>query len=83
MPAAVAITYDAQMSVAQGQTFATVRCLGSGSMCEVDLTQHPRLPRRHTLKLLRAYIAPQPDYRARFERGADLASGNFPIQFAY
>lgn len=81
--AAFAITYDAQMSLAHSQVFATLRCLGSGGRCEVHHAQHPRLPRRHTLQLLRAAIVSQRDYRARFERAADLVAGDFPVQFAY
>jgi serine/threonine-protein kinase len=43
-------------------------------MGEVYLAQHPRLPRRDALKLLRADVSADDDYRARFEREADLAS---------
>lgn len=43
-------------------------------MGEVYLAQHPRLPRRDALKVLRADVSAEPDYRARFEREADLAS---------
>jgi serine/threonine-protein kinase len=54
--------------------FTIVRLLGSGGMGEVYLAQHPRLPRRDAIKLLPANFATDPDYRARFEREADLAS---------
>jgi len=54
--------------------FTIVRLLGSGGMGEVYLAQHPRLPRRDAIKLLPADFATDPDYRARFEREADLAS---------
>src|ERR1700761_4498250 len=60
-----------------GQTFAgykIVRLLGSGRMGEGYLAQHPRLPRDDALKVLPADISGDPDYRARFNREADLAS---------
>jgi serine/threonine-protein kinase len=60
-----------------GEVFAgyrIVRPLGSGGMGEVYLAQHPRLPRRDALKVLRADVSADPGYRARFEREADLAS---------
>jgi serine/threonine-protein kinase len=60
-----------------GETFAgyrIVRLLGSGGMGEVYLAEHPRLPRRDALKVLPAEVSADPDYRARFNREADLAS---------
>jgi serine/threonine protein kinase len=36
--------------------------------------QHPRLPRRDALKILPIEVSVDEDYRARFEREADLAS---------
>lgn len=60
-----------------GEVFAgytILRLLGSGGMGEVYLAQHPRLPRRDALKVLRTDVSADPDYRARFEREADLAS---------
>ena len=51
-----------------------VRLLGSGGMGEVYLAEHPRLPRRDALKVLPADVSADPDYRARFNREADLAS---------
>lgn len=65
------------MSLVAGQQFAgytIVRQLGAGGMGEVYLTQHPRLPRRDALKVLPATVSADPEYRARFEREADLAS---------
>ncbi|WP_445161440.1 serine/threonine-protein kinase PknH/PknJ [Mycobacterium sp. Dal123C01] len=65
------------MPLSGGQTFAgykIVRLLGSGGMGEVYLAEHPRLPRRDALKVLPADISADPDYRARFNREADLAS---------
>jgi serine/threonine-protein kinase len=54
--------------------FTIMRLLGSGGMGEVYLAQHPRLPRRDAVKVLPAELATDRDYRARFEREADLAS---------
>ncbi len=54
--------------------FTIVRLLGSGGMGEVYLAEHPRLPRRDALKVLPADVSADPDYRARFNREADLAS---------
>jgi serine/threonine protein kinase len=65
------------MPLIGGETFAgyrIVRLLGSGGMGEVYLVEHPRLPRRDALKVLPADVSADPDYRARFEREADLAS---------
>ena len=65
------------MPLTGGQTFAgyrIVRLLGSGGMGEVYLAEHPRLPRRDALKVLPADVSADPDYRARFNREADLAS---------
>ncbi|OBI18303.1 hypothetical protein A5712_00330 [Mycobacterium sp. E2327] len=65
------------MPLNAGQTFAGYRIerlLGSGGMGEVYLAEHPRLPRRDALKVLRADVSSDPDYRARFNREADLAS---------
>lgn len=65
------------MSLASGETFAgyrIIRLLGSGGMGEVYLAQHPRLPRRDALKLLPHDWSADDEYRARFNREADLAS---------
>lgn len=65
------------MPLMNGQTFAgyqIIRLLGSGGMGEVYLAQHPRLPRRDALKLLPRDWSADVDYRARFNREADLAS---------
>jgi len=43
-------------------------------MGEVYLAQHPRFPRRDALKLLPPEWSADADYRARFNREADLAS---------
>ena len=68
---------NALMPLNDGAIFAgfrIVRRLGSGGMGEVYLIQHPRLPRRNTLKILSADLSADPEYRARFNREADLAS---------
>jgi serine/threonine protein kinase len=65
------------MPLGPGDVFAgytIVRLLGSGGMGEVHLAQHPRLPRRDALKILPADVSADPEYRARFNREADLAS---------
>ena len=65
------------MPMRNGETFAgfrIVRLLGSGGMGEVYLAGHPRLPRCDALKVLPADVCSDPDYRASFEREADLAS---------
>jgi serine/threonine protein kinase, bacterial len=65
------------MPLAEGETFAgytIVRLLGAGGMGEVYLAQHPRLPRRDALKVLPATVSGDSEYRARFEREADIAA---------
>lgn len=66
------------MSLGAGEVFAgftIVRMLGSGGMGEVYLADHPRLPRQDALKILRAQTSGDEEYRARFNREAELASG--------
>lgn len=65
------------MPLGSGESFAgfkIVRLLGSGGMGEVYLAEHPRLPRRDALKILPADVSADEEYRARFNREADLAS---------
>lgn len=65
------------MPLSDGQVFAgyrVLRQLGSGGMGEVYLAKHPRLPRLDALKVLRVDLSQNDDYRARFDREADLAS---------
>ncbi|TAM69152.1 serine/threonine protein kinase [Mycobacterium sp.] len=65
------------MPLTNGQIFAgyiIIRLLGSGGMGEVYLAQHPRLPRRDALKLLPREWSADEEFRARFDREADLAS---------
>ena len=56
-----------------GYTIESV--LGTGGMGAVYLARHPRLPRRDALKLLNPAFSGDPNFRTRFEREADLASG--------
>ena len=65
------------MPLAEGETFAgytILRLLGAGGMGEVYLAQHPRLPRQDALKVLPASVSGDTEYRARFEREADIAA---------
>nr|WP_082947744.1 serine/threonine-protein kinase [Mycobacterium sp. E2479] len=65
------------MPLTAGQIFAgytIIHLLGSGGMGEVYLVEHPRLPRRDALKVLPTDVSADPDYRARFNREAELAS---------
>lgn len=50
------------------------RALGSGGMGTVYLAAHPNLPRHDALKVLWPHLATDPEYRARFEREANLAA---------
>jgi serine/threonine protein kinase len=65
------------MPLRSGETFAgfrVIRVLGPRGMGEVYPAEHPRLPRRDALKVLPNDVSADPDYRARFNREADLAS---------
>jgi serine/threonine-protein kinase len=54
--------------------YTILRLLGSGGMGEVYLAQHPRLPKQDALKVLRADVSADSDYRQRFAREAELAA---------
>jgi serine/threonine protein kinase len=76
-PRCAARLYYLPMPLGRGQVFAgytIVRLLGSGGMGEVYLAQHPRLPRKDALKVLAAEVSANAEYRARFNREADLVS---------
>ena len=65
------------MPLGDGATFAgfgVVRLLGSGGMGEVYLVQHPRLPRLQALRILPGALSADDEFRARFNREADLAA---------
>ncbi|GAB2562751.1 serine/threonine-protein kinase [Nocardia heshunensis] len=50
------------------------RALGSGGMGTVYLAAHPALPRHDAIKVLWPHMAADPEFRARFEREANLAA---------
>lgn len=52
--------------------YRVIRQLGAGGMGQVFLVQHPRLPRQDALKLLDAGVSRNEDFKARFQREADL-----------
>ncbi|RDH13564.1 serine/threonine-protein kinase [Tsukamurella pulmonis] len=60
------------MSVTEIAGYRVVRQLGAGGMGQVFLVQHPRLPRQDALKLLDAGVSRNDDFKARFQREADL-----------
>ncbi|OBK31682.1 serine/threonine protein kinase [Mycobacterium asiaticum] len=65
------------MALDEGSTFAgytIIRPLGSGGMGEVYLAKHPRLPRQDALKVLKAEVSADREYRDRFHREADTAA---------
>ena len=65
------------MPLGIGETFAgyrIVRLLGSGGMGEVYLAQHPRLPRQDALKILRAEVSSDEEFRRRFINEAEFAA---------
>ena len=60
-----------------GEVFAGYviqRLLGTGGMGEVYLAQHPRLPRHDALKILSVAPTADEEFRARFNREAELAA---------
>src|ERR1700741_4583061 len=60
-----------------GEVFAGYviqRLLGTGGMGEVYLAQHPRLPRQDALKILSLASTADDEFRARFNREAELAA---------
>src|SRR5690348_9584777 len=60
-----------------GEVFAGYvirRLLGTGGMGEVYLAQHPRLPREDALKVLSLDSTADDEFRARFNREAELAA---------
>ncbi|WP_227998583.1 serine/threonine-protein kinase [Nocardia australiensis] len=55
--------------------YRVLQVLGAGGMGTVYLAQNPILPRRDALKVLSADLSTDDEYRARFEREANLAAG--------
>lgn len=51
------------------------KMLGAGGMGSVYLAKHPSLPRMDALKVLSPELSRDPEFRARFEREANLAAG--------
>src|SRR5271156_3028154 len=65
------------MPLSDGATFAgfaIVRRLGAGGMGDVYLVQHPRLPRLQALRILPVELSGDAEFRARFQREADLVA---------
>lgn len=60
------------VEVTEVANFMIIRKLGSGGMGQVFFVQHPRLPRQDALKLLDAGVSRNNDFKARFQREADL-----------
>lgn len=60
------------MDVTEIAEYRVIRQLGAGGMGQVFLVQHPRLPRQDALKLLDAGVSRNKDFKARFQREADL-----------
>ena len=65
------------MPLNNGEVFAGYviqRLLGTGGMGEVYLAQHPRLPRHDALKILSSTSTADEEFRARFNREAELTA---------
>lgn len=60
------------MEITEVAGFRVIRPLGAGGMGQVFLVQHPRLPRQDALKLLDSGVSRNDDFKARFQREADL-----------
>lgn len=60
------------MELTEIDGYRVIRALGAGGMGQVFLVEHPRLPRRDALKLLDAGVSRSDDFKARFQREADL-----------
>jgi len=60
------------VSIIEIAGYRVIRQLGAGGMGQVFLVQHPRLPRQDALKLLDAGVSRNDEFKARFQREADL-----------
>ncbi|MBS9532438.1 serine/threonine protein kinase [Mycobacterium sp. M1] len=68
------------MTLAADSVFAEyriIKLLGAGAMGKVYLAQHPRLPRRDAVKVLRGSLSADEQYRERFQREARAAATLF------
>jgi serine/threonine protein kinase len=74
---AVPVCRLSDMPFNNGEIFAGYvieRLLGTGGVGEVYLAQHPRLPRHDALKILSLASTADEEFRARFNREAELAA---------
>ena len=71
-PGAPLACHNHAVSVTEIAGYRVIRQLGAGGMGQVFLVQHPRLPRQDALKLLDAGVSRNDDFKARFQREADL-----------
>ncbi|GAC56005.1 serine/threonine protein kinase PknB [Gordonia hirsuta DSM 44140 = NBRC 16056] len=60
------------MDITEISGYRVLRQLGAGGMGQVFLVQHPRLPRQDALKLIDAGVSRNNEFKARFQREADL-----------
>ena len=60
------------MDIKEIAGYRVIRQLGGGGMGQVFLVMHPRLPRQDALKLLDSGVSRNDDFKARFQREADL-----------
>ena len=67
-----AACHNHAVSITEIAGYRVIRQLGAGGMGQVFLVQHPRLPRQDALKLLDAGVSRNDDFKARFQREADL-----------
>ena len=68
----VAACHNHAVSITEIAGYRVIRQLGAGGMGQVFLVQHPRLPRQDALKLLDAGVSRNDEFKARFQREADL-----------
>jgi serine/threonine protein kinase len=66
------ICHNHAVSITEIAGYRVIRQLGAGGMGQVFLVQHPRLPRQDALKLLDAGVSRNDEFKARFQREADL-----------